>query len=233
MLLFVIEHLQNHHVHGIVGGIDGRNQHLFRTLPETVDTSVTLLHTVGVPRQVVVDDSLKPVLQVHAFRKAICAYQHMFFGFRKLIDLVLALLVGHSAGDYFDGDFFVFARRKRLFDLGPQILCGLDILAEHNGILAKVKTYLDVFQGLVNLVIQAEVHDALQVVDKALKLASLGLVGLCAIELGRYVSHGRQVLELKGEFVFLAFVDVGFLFVHCFVALVQFVAEHADARRRA
>ena len=107
------------------------------------------------------DDSLKPVLQVHTFRKAVGANQHMFLGFRQLIDLVLALLVGHGAGDNFDGDLLVFACRKCLFDLCPQILCGLDILAEHNGILAKVKTYLDVFQGLVNLVIQTEVHDAL------------------------------------------------------------------------
>ena len=54
-----------------------RYQYLWRCLAEAVNTTIALLQTIGVPRQVVMDDGLETLLEVYTFRETVGANEHM------------------------------------------------------------------------------------------------------------------------------------------------------------
>ena len=76
LLVLAEQHVQDDPVDAVVRPVDRDGAHDARVLPEPVDAALPLLVPGRVPGQVVVDDGLEVLLQVHALGQAVGRHQH-------------------------------------------------------------------------------------------------------------------------------------------------------------
>ena len=145
LILLTIEHLHDDFIHRISLFIEKRkDSHFLFGLPKAVDTSVTLLHTIGIPRQIVVDNTVETCLEIDTFRKTVGTYKDVTRRFRQLVNLHLAVFICKTAGDDLYGNILVLLVTCQLLgNIVFTIFCCLDILAENNGVVARIEGKLN------------------------------------------------------------------------------------------
>lgn len=154
------------------------DEHRLGRLAETVDASVSLLHAVGIPREVVMDDSLKSLLQVDTFREAVGADQHVALFLRQCINLHLALFISQAAGDDANHGFLVFLVGSQLLcDVLSNIFCRLYVLAKHDGVPIVVERELDNVERLFDFFVGIGLLDMLQFLDEVVEFLLVCGVG--------------------------------------------------------
>ena len=141
------------------------------SLSEAVDTAITLFHAVWVPRKIVMNDSLKTLLQVDTFREAVGTNQYMAVFLCQGVDLHLAFLISQTTGNHTHNYLFeLFVACELVCDVFANILCCLDILAEYDRVHATVKRELHNIKSLFHLFITISFLDVFQLLDEAVEL---------------------------------------------------------------
>ena len=187
-----------------------RYQYLWRCLAEAVNTSVALFQAVGVPWQIIMNDSLEALLQIDAFRKTVGADKHMGILTGKVINLYLSFFVSQSAGHDSDSNLLVFLFLGQMFSyVFANIFCCLYILAENNGIHTAIEGETHYIQCLPYFFITVCGFDVVECLDKITELTLVGVVNLFQC-FGHYIIISEEVFKrfVEGIYFFFCIVSV-------------------------
>ena len=130
LLVLAEQHVQDDPVDAVVCPVEHDGADGAGALPEPVDAALALLVPGRVPRQVVVDDGLEVLLQVHAFGQAVGRHQHRAAGIvgGQFPDPGFPLVGRQHAGDRADGVIGAEAPGQVVGD----VFGGVDEPAEHH-----------------------------------------------------------------------------------------------------
>ncbi len=229
LLLFSVKHIQNQFIDRIIVGIHCGNQNFRRCLSKTIDTTVALLHTVGIPRKVVMYHSVKSLLKVDSFRKTVGAYKYVTWRFRKIVNLDLALFISQSGCD--DSDRYIFELFSFQFfrQVLPNIFSSLNILTEYNGIITIVESKRNKTHCLFNLVVGICLNNSFQLTDK-LRQSVFFFANRSAIGRRDSIIAIQEVFQRVIEFIYTVIAD---WIVGIYISRISyFVLKHGDAGGR-
>ena len=187
-----------------------RYQYLWRCLAEAVNTTIALLQTIGVPRQVVMDDGLETLLEVYTFRETVGANEHMGILTGKVINLYLSFFVSQSAGHDTDSNLLVFLFLGQMLSyVFAYIFSCLYILAENNGIHTAIEGETHNLQCLPYFFITVCGFDVIECLDKITELTLVGVVNPFQC-FGHYIIISEEVFQrfVEGIYFFFCIVSV-------------------------
>ena len=189
-LVLADQDIEDHAVDRVVGAVVGDHPDLGRPLPEPIHAPFALLVASGVPRQIVVQDSIEVILQIDALGQAVGADQDEPASIRdERPDAFLALGGRETAGH---------RRNGRISERGTQVardvVGGVDEPAEDDRVKATVQERLDLPDGALQLAVRADV-DALRAAGEFQQTAARCLRAVFGVGTGTEVQgHGIIVV---------------------------------------
>lgn len=120
-------------VDGVIASVQAHHSDARARLAKAVDAPFTLLETVWVPGQVVVEDSVEQFLEVDALAETICRDQDTLWILSELTHALVPLFVAEAASDAGDAEIRKFCVERWAEQLG-NVFGGVDKEAPDNGV---------------------------------------------------------------------------------------------------
>src|SRR5690606_7327331 len=114
-----------------VRAVEQRRTHHAPLLPEAIDASLALLVARGIPREIVVNDRVEVVLEVHTLGEAVGGDEDALPCIAQQLDFLLALVGGQLTRGDADGD--VLDLRAKVLS---EVMRRRDVAAEYDRVEA-------------------------------------------------------------------------------------------------